>query len=325
MKDALKRRKRDAPPQSKGIRLNPTPRDILICHKIFQHGPLSSTMLYELTRHLARDPQRCDKRLTDLYNESDTPHGGTYLARPAKQWESMDARYQDAIYTLTPRAEQLLSELGLLAAFERPHTHSQQQFRHSAMSAHITASIELACAQDRTLRFISEQEIMAHSPNKTRAIPCTVRHPSDRSEIYKGVVIPDAIFGIEFVGKGKRYYFLEADRGTETIWPLGKHPLKDVSYLRKVLQYREVIGNGVYKDFFGITGGVVVLNVVTILSRLKEISSVIGEVSNGTGSTYMLFNCMEQFGHFFKVPPPTPKLLTMPWPRVGHPKFYLNQ
>ena len=71
------------------------------------------------------------------------------------------------------------------------------------MVACITASIELATKQDPNLRFISEQEILTRSPNKTLEIPCSISYTNQRTgkrQSLEKLLIPDAIFGIEYGG-----------------------------------------------------------------------------------------------------------------------------
>lgn len=95
--DTLGRRHREHP-VSTGKRVTPQPRDLLWFQKLHEHGPLSSTYLHAFSQHLARNEKRARDRLTDLFNESNAPHGGAYLARPWQQFQTLDARYQNLVY-----------------------------------------------------------------------------------------------------------------------------------------------------------------------------------------------------------------------------------
>ena len=79
--DRLNRRRRDRR-SSSGKRTGPTERDLIWLQKIHEHGPLSSTYLHSFTCNQWRSEKRARDRLTDLFNETDTFHGGAYLDVP---------------------------------------------------------------------------------------------------------------------------------------------------------------------------------------------------------------------------------------------------
>lgn len=298
---------------STGRRVVPTEADILTFEVLHRHGPLPSTFIHQFTRHVRRSEGRTKERLGHLYHEDNTPHGGPYLDRPWQQWQSMNARYQPAVSETTQFAEQVLRERGLLGEIAQPQMRAQ--FAHRFMIACITASIELAIQEDPTLRFISEQEILARSPNKTLEIPCTISYANPRTRKRQTLdkpLIPDAVFGIEYAGAGYRFFMLEADRNHE---PVRRADLGETSYLRKILQYREVIEKGRYKEHFGMKAGMLVLNVTTNFQHMHNIVDLVGEVTGGKGSPYLLFKTMPQFGKYLTVPPVTPELLTQAWLR----------
>ena len=61
--------------------------------------------------------------------------------------------------------------------------------------------------------------------------------------------------------------------------------------------------------------GMLVLNVTTNFQHMNNIVDLVGEVTSGKGSPYLLFKTMPQFGKYLTVPPVTPELLTQPWLR----------
>ena len=89
------------------------PRDLLWFQKLHEHGPLSSSYLHAFSKHLARNEKRSRDRLTDLFNEGNTPHDGAYLTRPWQQFQTLDARYQDLVYDVAAPAAQALKQHGL--------------------------------------------------------------------------------------------------------------------------------------------------------------------------------------------------------------------
>ena len=95
--DRLGRRYR-ASPVSTGKCIRPSDRDLLLFEKLHRHGPLSTPYLVAYSRLLRKSVTRAKDRLTDLFNEDDTPHNGTYLDRPWQQFETLDARQNDLVY-----------------------------------------------------------------------------------------------------------------------------------------------------------------------------------------------------------------------------------
>jgi hypothetical protein len=289
---------------------------------LHRHGPLPSTFIHQFTKHVRQSEGRTKERLGHLYHEDNTPHGGPYLDRPWQQWQTMNARYQPAVSEVTPYAEQVLKERGLLAENVKPQT--RVQYAHRFMVACITAQIELATKQDPNLRFISEQEILARSPNKTLEIPCSISYTNQRTgkrQTLDKPLIPDALFGIEYGGTSYRFFMLEADRDHE---PIRRADLQETSYLRKMLQYREVIEKGHYKQHFGMKAGMLVLNVTTNFQHMHNIVELVSELTNGRGSPYLLFKTMPEFGKYLTVPSVSDELLIAPWRRSSFDSLCIN-
>ena len=92
---------------------------------LHRHGPLPSTFIHQFTKHVRRSEGRTKERLGHLYHEDNTPHGGPYLDRPWQQWQTMNPRYQPAMSEVTPYAEQVLKERGLLAEGFKSQTRVQ--------------------------------------------------------------------------------------------------------------------------------------------------------------------------------------------------------
>ena len=291
--DTLGRRPRDKR-VSTGQRVTPQPRDLLWFEKIAQHGPLSSSHLHEFSKHLNPSPQKARYRARDLYHESNTVHGGAYLSRPTQQFGTMDARYQELVYDLTPSSEKALAELGI-----KPLSHAGW-FVHQFMTAHITASIDLAS------NFIPQHEIT----NQPLSVPI-----GDKK------LTPDAMFGIRY-GDSRRIFLLEADRATEVTRSKNK---RGKTKLENFKQYRKLIGQGLYKEHYGIKSGLMLLYVTVSETHMNNLINLIMELSNGKGNNYILFKTIPHFTRYFKPPKPQPELFTGPWKRAGHSDFYINK
>lgn len=63
----------------------------------------------------------------------------------------------------------------------------------------------------------------------------------------------------------------------------------------------------------------------TTQQHMRNIVQFVGEVTEGRGSTYLLFKTMPSLASLEKAPPPTPYILTAPWQRAGHPYFRIDQ
>ncbi len=101
-RDSLGRRKRTTP-ISTGKRITPQEADLLWFQKLYEHGPLPSSFLIAYAEQLRRSTKRSTERLTDLFNEDETKHGGRYLTRPPQQFRTIDSRYNQLVYTLPPQ------------------------------------------------------------------------------------------------------------------------------------------------------------------------------------------------------------------------------
>lgn len=307
--------------QSTGKRVEPTERDVLWFRKLQQHGPLPSNYLIEFTRHLCRSETRALERLGDLYHESNTPHRGPYLDRPPKQWSAV-SKFERTVYENTPVAEQVLRERGFKVGRGGQPT---SLYHHRLMTACITASVELAVGMDPLLRFIPEEEVLARSPSKSIAVPCAISYTNPRTgkrQTLDKPLVPDAIFGIEYTANGMRLYrffMVEADRNQE---PVRRADLTETSYLRKVLQYREVIGRGLYRKHFGMKASMLALTVTTNFRHMDNLLALVRELEGPC--PYLLFQTAPEFGDELRVPDPYTAFLTKGWQRAGWPELRIN-
>jgi hypothetical protein len=133
------------------------------------------------------------------------------------------------------------------------------------------ASIEVGARQDRNLRFISWQDIILKAPETTRNLPNPFEFPGSISYTFsesRGMqsadikIVPDAVFGLEYTTQGQKsycFFALEADRNT---MPVARSNLRQTSYLKKILGYRAIASQNIYKSHLGLPN-LLVLNVTT--------------------------------------------------------------
>lgn len=284
-RDSLNRRSRFRR-TSTGKRISPQPRDLLWFQRLHEHGPLSSTFLHEFSKQIARSEKRAKDRLTDLFNEDSTYHGGPYLDRPPQQFRTLDARYQPLVYDLAPAAERALKEAGLWSDYA---TRVAGPWWHRSMMSAITASIELATLDNRQVNFIPQHTILERAQTRLR-YPVTFAEPKTGKPVTSDL-IPDALFGLEYVANGTksyRFFLLEADRATE---PTRASQFNRKSHLKSFLQYREYVGRGLYREHLKLTAPLLVLNVSTSEQVIGRMMKLLGELAPD-GCTYQLFQTL---------------------------------
>jgi len=288
---------------STGKRLELSPRDVEIFRALSRYRYLRSTYLHAFVGGASKT--RFKERLGDLFHEG-------YLDRPAEQWRVANSRYVPVVHELGKGARQVLSNVGIEIDDQRtwlrdaPH----RQFEHSLMICEILASIELGTLVRPDLRFIPWPEIIAKAPASAqeRAIPfgMTAALPQTAE---KAVVVPDAVFGLEYRHDHRKFYrffALETDRGT---MPLARSNRHQTSYLGKIAAYRGIFDRQAYKTELGLPN-LLVLTVTTSERRKSEIVRRIKKQS-GTQAVFLFKAVSETIE-------PSLQLACDPWERAGH-------
>lgn len=315
--DTIQRRNR-LRPVSTGKRVTPTPRDLLWFQKLHEHGPLPSSYLHAFSAADNRSEKRARERLTDLFNEAETPHGGTYLSRPLQQFRTIDSRYNQLVHDLTPAS---------LAALKEAELHSEHVARpsgpwlHAFMTACVTASIEIATLQRDNLNFIPGWRVLKRAGAQLR-FPTPVGK-AVTGEVITRDLIPDAIFGLEYLtsaGPRYRFFLVEADRGTE---PVTTSNWNRKSWKRSLSQYRYYVGQGHYQQHLGLTAPILVLIVGTDERKVEQM--IRHAAGAGPHAPWLLFKTIGGFGSEFKPGALLSELLAAAWLRAGLPALELER
>ena len=317
--DAIGRRKRTTP-TSTGKRLTPQEADLVWFEKLHEHGPLPSSYLLAFTRHLRRSDKRATERLTDLFNEAETMHGGRYLGRPPQQFRTIDSRYNQLVYEATDAARQALKDAGRLA---EPVAGPSGPWLHRFMVSCVTASIELGTLERPDLTYIAQHRILERAKAELRH-PVTFTEPGSGKSVTKDLM-PDAVFGLEYhtdAGSRFRFFAVECDRATE---PATTANFNRKSWLRSLLQYRSYIGGRGYQDHLKLTAPLLVLAVASDEQRLDRMLKVTSDEAGDHGNAYMLFQVASDFGPVFRPPPVMTELLSGQWRRAGADRFRIDQ
>ena len=140
--------------------------------KIIYHGPLSYFQLHEFTKHLNRNLVSARNRATDLFHECDTRDGGPYLVRPKAQQETLNPRNNCILYDMTRYAEQALVRNGRIVEKCR-----SSHWKHQAMQAFVTSTIELGTLADPGLSFGTRDKVLK---GKVHRIPIANQRSQDR-------------------------------------------------------------------------------------------------------------------------------------------------
>ena len=298
--DSLGRRKRISP-YSTGKRVIPTERALLMMEKLHRHGPLSTPFLVEFAGQKFSSRNRTLERLTDLFNEDNTPHQGRYLDRPHQQFATLDARYHDLMYDVLPPAVEALKDTERFF-LNTPET-SSLKWKHDAFCAAITASVDLAAAQHpEQYEYIFHDEIVS-------------RIGKFEFPIGSYLLRPDRAFGIRYKPSGQaRIFLIEADCATEPL----TGPAKRKTQERTLAHYKTFIQDREYHRYFPHGTRLMLLYVFSSKNRMHNVMQMAGN------NTYVLFQSWSAFSKYFIPPKPRHDLFTHGWLRAGNSEFFIS-
>ena len=196
---------------------------------------------------------RAQNRLTDLFNETDTPHGASYLTRPPQQFETIDARYNELIYGLTTAGEQVLKDTDMWSDWVHK---AGGPFRHQREVAKVTAGVEIECLNRSDQNYIQGWKVLERAQTKLR-YPVTFKDPSTGKTLTRDL-IPDQLYGLEYLtedGPRYRFYVVEVERGTNP--KTSKQDRKSVERMNAM--YDVYIGQGKYREHLGLRAPIVLV------------------------------------------------------------------
>ncbi len=316
-RDTLSRRKRLSP-QSTGKRVTPQDRDLIWLAKLAEHGPLPSSFLLQFSKDMRRSEKRARERLTDLFNEDNTPDGGPYLTRPPQQFRTLDSRYNQLVYDMTPASKNALHKAGPLT---RATSAPSGPWLHRFMVSCITASVELAALDHPHITYIPQSAILARAGCDLR-YAVSIIDPVTTCSHAKDL-IPDAVFGLEYHtdnGSRFRFFAVEADRATE---PATSSNFNRKNFMRSLLQYEVYVAGGAYREHLSLTAPLLVLTVSSDPARTTRMIDLTDK-HYPDGNAFILFQTWEDFGPVFRPPSPNPAFLIGDWARGGLGPFHIH-
>lgn len=315
-RDSLDRRKRLSP-ISTGKRVTPQDRDLLWLQKLREHGPLPTSFLLAFGSGMRKSDKRARERLTDLFNEDNTPDSGPYFTRPPQQFRTLDSRYNQLVYDLAPAGERALKRHDIAV---QSRAASSGPWLHSFMTSCITASIELGTQGRPDIAYIPQSQILERAKAELR-FPVTIIDPGTGRELAKDL-LPDAIFGLEYrtdSGSRFRFFAVEADRATE---PTTSGNWNRKSFLRNLLQYEAYVTGGAYRGHLDLKSPLLLLTVTSDPARTARMVDFTAKRYPG-GNSFMLFQTWADFGPAFRPPHPALSLLMGEWARAGLSSFMI--
>lgn len=313
--DRLGRRRR-MQPFSTGKRVSLQVADLIWLEKLHEHGPLPSSFLLAFTRHLRRSDKRAIERLTDLFNEEATKHGGRYLDRPPQQFRTIDSRYNQLVYDLTLAGQRALAEHHAPVA----GLNANGPWLHRFMVACTTASIELGTRDRDDLSYVPGHRILERAKTQLRR---SIEIEDEEGRRLSQYLIPDGLFGLAYHtpdGDRFRFFVVECDRATE---PVTTSDWNRKSWLRSLTQYQAYIAEGRYRDHLKLTAPLLLLNVCSSAARMDKLRAATTERLGPT--SYQLFRSWSDFAPVFRPPRPKMDLLNAAWQRAGPKPFRIDQ
>jgi hypothetical protein len=254
-------------------------------------------------------------------------HKAGVIECPPGSWDTQNARYRHALYALSSKGEQALTNAGMY----RPSPRGNDHIKHKSARCIVDASFALGVEATPGLSLVTHRDILAHPscPPETKRSTTPFHFPTQFSyrtprlnrlvEVDRDTVHDSKPFAIAYTqgDKTKRLFVagIEVDRGTET-----RNPEKTVRQTinEKILAALELHRNRTYQRQLGIPNAVT-LFVAISEHEMREMMSILEERTGGKGSAHIAFKFVREFASIDHFPKPTGFMLTEPWQRVGHP------
>jgi hypothetical protein len=210
-----------------------TDDDVEIIRHIARHRFLRSTHIAQL---VGRSLDRTNDRLERLF------HAG-YVDRPRAQMDRFPVGSAPMVYALADRGARLLRQTDGLTfrnvEWSRKNRELHRPFiEHQIEIVNFQVAVQRAVAERRHLRFLSPEDM--NSAASRRQMPARRSSFSVRAKLpHRGRlldigVVPDWVFGLQFLGGPRWNYIVEIDRGT---MPVTRSDLGQTSIGRKMRVY----------------------------------------------------------------------------------------
>jgi hypothetical protein len=245
-----------------------------------------------------------------------------YVTRPHQQRDSAAANHRYLIYELAEKGARILQRHGI----ELPRTRAPASFAHELMVGQVMTSFEIG-AGETGLRLITWPDILKseHLPEATRSSPKPHEIPVSITlngrQLDTHVIADAPPFGVARPHGNQTQFFLclgiEADCATE---PVDASDFARSSIAKKFALYLTIDANGIHRSHYGFPNFYLPF-ITTNTARLASVMNLLERMTKGVGSKFMLFKTLPHFASFEKPAPPSGRMLTEDWQRVGYPPF----
>lgn len=232
-----------------------TERDFSILYTLYKYHLLTTHQL--VAAHQGNN-QKTRRRLRQLWDAGlvERFHTKTDMTIPGSE---------PVVYALTDQGADWLSlhrpdiERQRARYNERNARRTLATIPHAVMVADVMLRCELsAYYQPERVNVIAQHTMLARAPEVTRARRSPTHWNTDvvvKGERMRVGNNPDQMFGIvdreRPEGRNTMYFFLEADRGTETVRPVNTKRLDKATIYKKLLGYFNTHAQGVHRTVFG--------------------------------------------------------------------------
>jgi hypothetical protein len=196
------------------------------------------------------------------------------------------------VYGLGRRGGQALATRGHTQMLDVDWTERNKRagakfIEHTLAIAEFMVRLELACRQRGDVELLTEAEIIADAPEKTRTArePLRLVVPGLDNRLGISSVIADGLFGLSFSDNTASYFLLEMDRGS---MPVERARFDQTSFKRKLHVYWNAWKTGRHVDHFGVKQ-IRVVTVTESRARLDHMVEAVNKVTEGKGSSFFLF------------------------------------
>jgi hypothetical protein len=266
-----------------------TERDLKLIAHVARHRFLSSGHLAALDGGSPQNVLRCLRVLFD--------HG--YLDRPKAQLSNLlTDGPRPFVYGIGPKGARALREHGHHLNGAGDWTEKNKRagaifIEHTLQLADFMTGVEVACRTRGDVELMREHDILAMAPEKTRAAREPLRWSVDKVMMGKREtfsVVPDGLFGLRFPDETAAYFLLEVDRGTI---PICRTDTAGSSAWRKNIAYKLATYYEGWKaeqhvKQFGVKQLRVAM-VTTSAARIKNMLSVVDQITEGRGTNFFVF------------------------------------
>jgi hypothetical protein len=254
--------------------INIADRDCAIIRLVHKHRFLRSNHIVAL---IGSSSQQALRRLQLLYH-----HG--YLERPRAQLDYYHrGGSRQIVYGLGNKGAALLRHrFGIhfqhLRWGEKNRSVGRMFLEHALLVSDVMVALELACRENGRVRLITGEELRLQNGHASRRKPFQWNVTVEGSKLG---VIPDRVFALELetANGERRFFFLEADRGTMPV--IRKH-LFQTSFHRKLLAYEATWSQSVLERRFG-TNRFRVITITTSAARVDSLVNACSQLQRGKG------------------------------------------